>query len=395
LHIATSHWPYDTRIYRKELLALTRNGYSVSFATTVDAPKLDGRIQLLPIGAHGGTRWRRLERNFRALLTISKSPAPVVHIHEPELLITIIPALLAGKRIIYDIHEFYRQRISESHWIWPFARSALAKFYVLLENVLLPHFAGIVVVTEQMEEQYRRRFPEGIIALVRNFPWIDQQARIQAKSGPPPIPGKYIIHVGGATRLKAFDVIVAVAERLRKRGFSEPILNFGPVDLSGFPPQERKALLQRAKIADVRLMGILEHPELLPWIAHARIGYVLYADVDIFRLALSTKLFEYFAVGIPVVAPAIGQIGEVVDQYGAGLTGPAADVQAQADVLERLLQDDQLADSAGNAAREASRHFSFESEQHALLALYARIFGPQAPRGRDAVRNSADALAPA
>jgi len=373
LHVSTSHWPYDTRIFRKELISLAQNGYAVSFATTVDEAQVVRDIRFIPVGEYGGSRWRRIERNFRSMAAIWTHSPDIIHIHDPELLITIIPALLAGKRIIYDIHEFWQQRLSESDWIWSGVRVAAAKFYSALERALIPHCAGVIVVTERMEEMYRHRFPRTNISLVRNYPWIDDESRTLALSQAPPLEGHYIVQIGGATHLKAFDIIVATAEVLREHGVTAPIINLGPVDLSAFPAFQRQQLLDRAKLADVRLPGIVDYPELLRWVAHARIGYVLRTDVENSRLGLPTKLFEYFALGVPVVATSVGRMGEIVRQHNAGLVVPANDPHAHAAALKSLLVDDGLAQRTAQAAREASKNFTFQTEQVSLLNLYRRI----------------------
>jgi hypothetical protein len=378
LHVSTAHHPTDHRIFRKEALGLVANGYKVALAITVDRPQVRNQVEFIPLGKYGGSRWRRIPRNLRALLVMLTSSADIVHIHDPELLVTVIPVLLAGKRVVYDIHEFYHQRLVDSDWVWVRVRSLAAGLYSVLERLLLPHFAGIVVVTEGMEEMYRRRFPRANISLVRNYPAVDEEARSLALSQKAPIDGPYIVHTGGAKRNKAFNVLVAVGEKLRERGVQAPIVNIGPVDLSAFPAKERDRLVERARDADIRLPGALEYVEVLRWVAHARVGYVLYPDTENFRLALSTKLYEYFALGLPVVATSVGRMGELVREHQAGLVVAPDDIDAHAHAFERLLTDDDFARRSAEASREASKHFSFDSELASLLNLYDRTLGTEA-----------------
>ena len=378
LHVSTAHHPGDHRIFHKEALGLSANGYKVMLAITVGQPQVRNQIELIPLGSHGGPRWRRIPRNLRALFVMLTTSADLIHIHDPELMASVLPALLSGKRIIYDIHEFYHQRLLDSDWVWQAARSFAAGLYSLFERVLLPHLAGIVVVTESMEEMYRQRFPMANISLVRNYPIIGEELRNQALNKTAPISQPYIVHTGGAKRSKGFDVMVAVAERLRKRGIQAPIVNIGPVDLSAFSVRERNSLSQRARDADVRSIGALDHPEALRWVAHASIGYVLYPDTQNFRLALSTKLYEYFSLGLPIVATSVGRMGELVREHRAGLVVAPDDIEAHAAAFERLLTDDDFARRAAQASREAGKHFTFQSELASLLNLYSRTLGTAA-----------------
>lgn len=391
LHVSTAHHPGDHRIFRKEALGLSANGYKVLLAILVDRPRVRYQVEFIPLGEYGGSRWHRIPRNLRALRVMLSASVDLVHIHDPELLLTVIPALILGKRVVYDVHEFYRQRLLDSDWLWRGIRPFASRLYSVLERLLLPHFAGIVVVTEGMEQFYRRRFLRANIALVRNFPAIDDVVRTLALGQTPPLTEPYIVHTGGAKRNKAFDVIVAVAEKLRERGIRAPVVIIGPVDLSAFSGDERNCLAGRAKEADVRLLGILDYPEVLRWVAHARVGYVLYPDTENFRNALSTKLYEYFAFGLPIVATDVGRMGELVRQYNAGLVVPPDDIEAHALALERLLTDGASARRAAEASLEAGKHFTFRSELLSLLDLYNRCLGTARDESLSAPRSSAEA----
>ena len=134
LHVATAHFPLDTRIFRKEILSLAQHGYDVSWATTVSRTQVLQQIPCIPLGEYGGSRWRRISRNFRALLATLTTPASLIHFHDAELLLTIIPALLAGKKVVYDVHEFYYEQIRESLWIWKGARSFVASSHAWIDS---------------------------------------------------------------------------------------------------------------------------------------------------------------------------------------------------------------------------------------------------------------------
>jgi glycosyltransferase involved in cell wall biosynthesis len=297
----------------------------------------------------------------------------IIHIHTPDLLFTAIAPLLFGKRVIYDVHEFYHVRFNESDWMWPPLRAITAGAYVLLERVVLPHCAGIIVVTEEMCNQYARYESRIPVVLVRNYPFIPREARDQALLAGPPIPEPYIVHTGGASRLKAFDVLVAVAERLRASGPQARIVNLGPIDLSAFPRDERARLLERAEEAGVILPGSLPHPDLLRWVAHARIGYILYQDNQTYALGIPTKMFEYFAFGLPVVASRVGQTAELVRDSQAGLLVHATSVDEHVEAISRILSNDTVARQMSAAAFAYARRYDFEPELQRLLMLYAAI----------------------
>ncbi len=373
LHVTTSSQPHDIRIFYKEAMPLSRQGYGVDIAAPIAEQACSGGVKLIPLGAPGGSRSRRIMRNLRAAWIMLRGGYDVIHVHSPELFVTAALPRFFGKRIIYDIHEFYYERIKESIWIWPPLRTAMAVTYALLERMLLPHFSGLVVVTEEMREQYARYEPRTPVVLVRNYTYISEEARYQALHAGPPITQPYIVHTGGASRLHAFDVMVAVAEQLRENGIQDQIVNIGPIDLSGFSRNEQGRLLERAKRAGIILTGILPYPELLQWIAHARIGYLLRMEEENAARALPTKLFEYFAFGLPVVVYRLRKTVELMHNCEAGLLVGPANVPEHVAAIGRILSDDDLASKMSAASQVQAQSYRFEPELQRLLNLYATI----------------------
>ncbi|MCA0319480.1 MAG: glycosyltransferase [Proteobacteria bacterium] len=86
-----------------------------------------------------------------------------------------------------------------------------------------------------------------------------------------------------------------------------------------------------------------------------------------------TKLFEYLAMGRPVVASAIGQVTDIVSDGETGLLVPPGDADALARALARLAGDPALRETLGTAARaEALARHGHEARAAALLAALDR-----------------------
>jgi glycosyltransferase involved in cell wall biosynthesis len=68
-----------------------------------------------------------------------------------------------------------------------------------------------------------------------------------------------------------------------------------------------------------------------------------------------TKLFEYMGLAKPIVASALEQIGDVLEDGRTGLLCPPGDVDAAAAAVVRLLGDGALRESLGQAALEEAR----------------------------------------
>jgi len=86
------------------------------------------------------------------------------------------------------------------------------------------------------------------------------------------------------------------------------------------------------------------------------------------------KLFEYMAMGKPVVASSVGVIPEYIE--GAGLLYPEGDVHALSDRMETLLADGGLRERLGMAGRKlVEDKYNWTAVARQTLRLYEEILG--------------------
>jgi glycosyltransferase involved in cell wall biosynthesis len=373
IHISTVHGALDGRIYFKEVRSLHDAGYRVAVAGTVNDPQEHEGVQILPLGTREGARWRRLARDLRAARVMLAHPDAILHIHDPELLLAaLVPALL-GRKLVYDVHEFYLERIADSEWIPRPLRQALSRAYDFVERMVLRHFSGVVIVSEAMRDRYRAIVGNDRVALVRNFPYVSPRELANARTSPHPLDGSpYILHTGGASRLRAFHTIVEAAEYLRARGCKWPVINLGPVDLSAYGDGAAE-LVARADRADIRNLGFVPQHVSWSYVAHASIGLVSMIAVENNIRGMPNKLFEYLMFGLPLAAPDLGTTASIIRKADAGLLAQAEDGEAHGAMLLRLIEDPALrARHAANSAA-AGAGYSFGDERLRLTALYERI----------------------
>lgn len=379
LHVTTVHPPFDNRIFGMEARSLAAAGFDVTLATTVaEADTRDG-VRLFPLGAMSDVsrRGERLGRNARALAAM-RAAYDIVHIHDPELLLAAAAAQrLFGRAIVYDVHEFYDEKFGggdvTADWI-PRPMLALVRHaYRSMEAAVLPRSGGVVVVSDAMIERYRRYLGEERIALVQNYPNLTTADVMAARRSQPPLSEPYVLHTGGASRNRSFEIVVAAAESLRRQGVRAPIVNLGPIQLEGYAEHERRDLMERSKAADVRNLGSVSHAEALRWIAHAAVGYLPIADNENNRRGQPRKLFEYFLFGLPVVTSDVGRIGSAVRDRSAGISVSPYDADSHAKALAEILNEPCLYARLSANAQAAASGLSFSSQLPRLIALYERI----------------------
>jgi len=121
----------------------------------------------------------------------------------------------------------------------------------------------------------------------------------------------------------------------------------------------------------VKFTGIVPHAEVPRYIAVADIAVVPYPPMQQEMWLSPLKLFEYMSSGKAVIASAVGQIVDVLQDGENGLLVPPGDVTAMSDALKTLIQDSNLRSRLGMQARkDAVNKFSWES----YLSRLERIF---------------------
>jgi glycosyltransferase involved in cell wall biosynthesis len=148
-----------------------------------------------------------------------------------------------------------------------------------------------------------------------------------------------------------------------------------PHDISavfvGDGPELSNVRAEAAGLDGVIFTGAVPHDRMPACLAAADIGVAPF-DVDAHRpLSLGfywspLKIFEYMAVGLPVVAPAVDRIVSLVSHEREGLLYPPDQPDGLADALVRL-RDPSLRARLGAAARQrAAREYSWQAHCRAL-----------------------------
>ena len=89
-----------------------------------------------------------------------------------------------------------------------------------------------------------------------------------------------------------------------------------------------------------------------------------------------TKMFEYMALGLPVVVSDFPLYRDVVDSSACGLCVDPLDSAALAAALERLIRDPALAHELGRKGREAVQtRYRWDQQLDALEAFYRDNLG--------------------
>jgi glycosyltransferase involved in cell wall biosynthesis len=142
----------------------------------------------------------------------------------------------------------------------------------------------------------------------------------------------------------------------------------GPLETPGRPPDLHGVDEQ------VDLPGRLDLPRVEALLRDARIGLSVLQPIPNYMSNYPTKLFEYMAARMPVIASDFALYRGVVDDAGCGLVVDPTSTQAIADAIAYLLDHPEEAQSMADRGRAAAlERYSWDVAKRALLNLYARI----------------------
>lgn len=179
--------------------------------------------------------------------------------------------------------------------------------------------------------------------------------------GPP-----LIVCVARLVAVKNLAVLLDACALLRNDGVNFRCVIVGDGPLHGELESKRTGLnLEKL----VEMPGAAEQGEVLKWWQRAAVG-VLTSENE----GMPVCLMEAASCGVPVVAPRVGGIRELVANRITGILAPSNDAGSFALVLGRLLANAELRGRMGAAARQrALEKFSVTRQVDALLELWSEI----------------------
>lgn len=391
VHITTVHPELDIRIFQKQCRTLARAGHEVALIAPRDGAERAGkceRIEGVDIYAlpKAKSRLRRMFCTTRlAVREALRLEADLYHLHDPELL-PFARRLRRGGRaaVVYDMHENLPKDLLHKPWLPRLFRRPAAIVASLAERVILVRLS--VVLAEDSYAADRKWLRD--FTIVRNMPLVEEllaaaaeAEKIAAADEMPQLPSPPAVgYMGSISPARGSLVMLAALGILREQGIRCALELVGPMyDDRAKKPLHARELEQKAASLGldagvVRRSGWLPAQDAWRRIAPCRVGLAVLQDRPNFRDSLPTKILEYMALGLPVVVSDFPLYRQIVESAGCGLCVDAADPQAIAAALARLLTNPAEAAALGRRGREAVlARYRWDVESRKLLTLYERL----------------------
>lgn len=365
VHVSSVHQAGDPRIFEKQCTSLHRAGYDVRLVATGQAPP-HAEFPVVTYRRSGRRVVRMSLGAARAVIRAVRMRPQVVHLHDPEL-ISAVPLLRALRiRVVFDSHEHIAASVPNKGYLPRGVRGVAQRLSGALVGMVDRGASAIVTATPAIATE----FHNDRTAVVQNFPILDQWTESEASTRP----GAQLVYVGGLTEGRGASQMLDAIQQLAESHGARLVIA-GPVS---------DDLLSRMRAhpgwRHVDYLGLLDRADVAALLAASTIGVVLFLPEPNHIKAQPTKMFEYMAAGLPVLASDYPLWRELVESTGAGVVADPEDIDSVVRGAAYLLDHADERAEMGRRGRElvvTTRNWRLESEN--LVRLYDELAGVTAP----------------
>lgn len=369
VHITTVHAPFDQRIFHRECYSIAKAGYDVTLLTHHVRDEIREGVKLVSLGAPylGKAKLRLLDRWLRtriALRIALSHPADIYHFHDPELIgVALEMKRRTSARIIYDCHEDNIGYALQKRYIPRYLRFLMAKIIEIYECKAARCLDAIVVA----DEGVRQRFADfgAKSEIIYNFPRLELFGKVARD-----VPRFDLVYHGTLPKYH-IELCLAIDDAIVQRGRYVRWLLFGRISN---PEWVKHQIIQRNASERIVIGGMVPHDDVAKVVSQASIGIIPLPDLPKFQHNIPTKLFEFMALGLPVILSDLPPSRPFVGDNLCGYMVPVDDIGAYADAIIQLLDDPALRFQMGNEGRKrVERQYNWGGEASKLLNLYKEL----------------------
>jgi glycosyltransferase involved in cell wall biosynthesis len=372
--IATSiHPDYDARVFR-HAISVARAGYTVDLVCPWQPPtvKTPSNLRIVHFPRVSRRAFRPVLIPARMLRLLLAEQYDLYHFHDLDLLpLMAILKLAIRKPVVYDCHENYAEEmLSRNYPIPDWSRHWLAAIVKWAERISAAVIREVVIVVPQQE----RTFPGPWFRtnLVRNYAGLEVQRGYNSNLADRPdacisTASQYITN-------GALFMVEIAREVVRRR----PHVKFYAIDRFGSDAELRNKLLASVSASNlddnfVLLPNVPPH-SIMSNLNRATVGLSVTLPTPNHIAALPTKLVEYMAGGLAIVAADFPNIRRLIEETGSGVLAIPGNALSFADCICDLIDNKaRRLELAENGLRAFHDSHNWEAEVKKTLALYERL----------------------
>lgn len=356
-HVTSSHPRYDGRIFQKECTSLAKKYDVVLLCSDIKKDEIKNNVYIHSIGIDSKTKLNRFiiipKKLKKECISIN---ADVYHFHDPELIKLAFVMKKKGKKVVYDSHEDNVNRIANRTWIPNFLKPLVKKYYCRLESKIVSRIDAVITVTNHIYDRLVKY--NSNTTIITNYPIIDNNRISQLKNA------KTLCFAGGVDRQYMHHNIIKSLKDLNvKYKIAGPISD-----------DYRKELKELDEYKKVDLLGVLSKEKVNQLYLQSGIGMVLIdyiPNIDYKHGSMGiTKVFEYMAYGLPIIATDLDVWLEFVPN-NCGICVNPNSIDEIHDAIKYLIDHPKEAKKMGENGRKLVEHkYNWKTQETILYKIY-------------------------
>lgn len=367
-HISSVHQAYDTRIFLKECQSLAKAGYDVTLVAQHDKAETINGVRIIPLKRRmKGRLTRMLFFTWRVFWAGLKTRSKVYHFHDPELVPAGLALKLLGKKVVFDVHENVGRQIRSKDYL-PL-NGLISRLYGIIDWLSAKLF--FIILAEDSYVPIYSKNTENY-QTVLNMPDFDFLVPFQnADRG---YDGKIqMFYVGGVTFARGIETIVNSLALLKEKGLDFHFHCVGPCEEGVMT--RINALPNYAKVSDnLTFYGTLRLDKAMEMSKSCHIGLSVLMPIDNYLESYSTKIFEYMAIGLPVITSNFELYKNVIEKHETGFCIDPTSSEALARAIFKFVDNPQLISEMGTRGIDvAKRLYNWNYEEEKLIQVYKKL----------------------
>jgi len=363
LHITTVHPRRDTRIFYRECKTIGDEGHDIILIVADGkGDEFNEGVQVYDIGKEN-SRIVNFFKSFGKLKKKIRKIAPdIVHFHDPELMFLGKSISRMGIPVVFDIHENVSAQILDKDYIPKFLRKFVSYFYRKVEINIIKAF-HLIIAEHSYEDVYQGKGKS--LTTLLNLPdssHFNPYINLNRT-------GNEVFYIGAITQERGLGVTLESLKILKQRNV-DFFMHF-----IGRAPDEIQKLEQFEEIKNnIKFYGRMDSKKGFEISKNCVVGLSVLKPIKNYVGSYSTKIFEYMAIGLPVITSNFPLYKGVVEKYNCGFCiDPYSSIEL-ADKIEEIIKNPSYAQSLGsNGLNAVKQNFNWSNEKNKLVELYKQI----------------------
>lgn len=362
-HITTVHPRRDTRVFYRECISLSNNGYNV---TLVVADGLGDEnyksVNIIDLGKRKNRIVNFIVTFFKIFGYIKNNPQDIIHFHDAELMIVHYFLRKNNNAIFYDIHENVAEQILDKKHISKYLRRPLHIIYKFTERLLINNFHLIVAEKSYLPIYLNRGMS---LTTVLNLPETNSFNHYVVSDRV----DKGIFYIGGISLDRGVDTIIGALKILDKKKIDFKMHFVGAVSDSLKNSLDFKSI--KSKIVFYGRQDLLKGYEISK---KCKVGLAILKPIKNYKESYPTKIFEYMSIKLPVISSNFELYKNVVEKENCGFCVDPFSAEDLAKKIEVLIKDNKLTTQMGeNGFNAVNRTYNWKNEEQKLFSSYKKV----------------------